>query len=258
MLLVASQTHAEQSRWMFIDCEEVVRVSVTESSLAPRMGGRTTCLLPALFLLVIPGEWGGASDPGVTEAGDPEGLSWGNMTGSIRSSRHWFVNQISCLLLTPHSFYVRCWETRNQTKPKCPPRRTVFFNPCHSRHTDEWVKTGVMKESTPEELFKALFLAALGRGGAWGLSLGVARGLLIAVASLVPEHRLQRVQAPQLWCRRRVSCPTHGMGSLPGVEPVLLHWTIGKSLKFLLWFFSSLFCWFGASLVAQMVKKIHL
>ena len=30
------------------------------------MGGRTTCLLPALFLLVIPGEWGGASDPGVS------------------------------------------------------------------------------------------------------------------------------------------------------------------------------------------------
>ena len=109
----------------------------TESSLASRMGGRTTCLLPALFLLVIPGEWGGASDPGVTEAGDPEGLSWGNMAGSIRSSRHLFVNQISCLLLTPHSFYVRCWETRNQTKPKCPRRRTVFFNLGHSRHTDE-------------------------------------------------------------------------------------------------------------------------
>ena len=102
-----------------------VSLKGTESSLAPRMGGRTTCLLLALLLLIIPGEWVGASDPGVIEAGDPEGLSWGNMAGnateSVASSRHLLVNQISRLLLIPHRFYVRCWETRNQTKPKCPP-----------------------------------------------------------------------------------------------------------------------------------------
>ena len=96
----------------------------TESSLAPRMGGRTTCLLPALLLLITPGEWLGALDPGVIEAGDPEGLSWGNTAGnkaeSVASSRHLLVNQISRLLLIPHRFYVRCWETRNQNKPKCP------------------------------------------------------------------------------------------------------------------------------------------
>ena len=37
-----------------------------------------------------------------------------------------------------------------------------------------------MKESTPEELFKALFLVALGHRGAQDLSLGAVRGLLIA------------------------------------------------------------------------------
>ena len=37
-----------------------------------------------------------------------------------------------------------------------------------------------MKESTPEELFKALFLVALGHRGAQDISLGAVHGLLIA------------------------------------------------------------------------------
>ena len=40
-----------------------------ERVLPPRMGGWTTWLLPALLLLIIPGEWAGASDTGVIEVG---------------------------------------------------------------------------------------------------------------------------------------------------------------------------------------------
>ena len=53
------------------------------------------------------------------------------------------------------------------------------------------MKMGVMKESTPEELFKVLCLAALGRGGAQDLSLGAVRGLLIAYFAAAAAKLLQ-------------------------------------------------------------------
>ena len=57
---------------------------------------------------------------------------------------------------------------------------------------------GVMKESTPEELFKALFLAALGHRGAQDLSLGAVRGLLIAYFAAAAAAAAKSLQ----------SCPT--------------------------------------------------
>ena len=99
------------------------------------------------------------------------------------------------------------------------------------------MKMGVMKEPTPEELFKALFLAALGPGG--------------ARASHSSGFSGCRAQAPRgagSTAVVRQGCPPHpwnGESSWTRMEPVPLHWTIGEVLKVFIVIFPPIFCSFG-------------
>ena len=129
-------------------------------------------------------------------------------------------------------------ETKpNQSVPCC---RTVFFNLGHSTQADEWRKMGVMKESTPEELFKS-FIS--GCTGSWGCSGSFSRcGARASHSSGFSGHRAQSPgdAGSIAVVRQGVAHPTHVVGNLPGPG-----WNLcpcigpsGKSLKCLLWFFS--------------------
>ena len=109
-----------------------------------------------------------------------------------------------------------------------------------------------------------LFLAVLGLGCCVGFSLVavsrgyslVEHGLLIVVASLVAEHRLQGVQASAVVARGLSSCGIwaqllYGMQDLPGsgIKPIpctgrqiLNHWTTRDTLEFLCKYKHTLCC----------------
>ena len=97
-------------------------------------------------------------------------------------------------------------------------------------------------------IFPFIFLAALGlhccmpafsRCGEPGLLSVVVSGLLMVVASLVAEHRLQGMRAQQLWCMGLVapwhagSSSTRDQTCIPCIgRQILIHCTTGQSLLF--------------------------